>query len=378
MKILFTVEFYEPHKGGAEEVVRQLAERLVGFGHEVCVATTKIKERKNKVINGVRVEEFAISDKAVRGISGQPSEKQKYQQFVCGDWDVVLNYAAEQWSTDLCFEVLDKIKAKKVLIPCGYSLKKPAYYFYYQKLPEYLKKYDVLVYMSRDYQDKKFGDEHGVGDKAVIIPNGASSFDFPAQDDLDFKKRHGIKTKYLALAVANHYRAKGHDFVINAFKKMDRRDTTLLIVGNIPSFGLKRLGHMIFGCYPFCVLADFFNRDIKLLQGNDRNLVISAYKTADLFLFGSSFEYAPLVMYESFAAKTLFITRDVGNVRDHENLLKIVKTPEDMAKTANFYLDHPDERAEITNKAFSEWREKYDWKTIVKQYESFFNRLLSS
>jgi glycosyltransferase involved in cell wall biosynthesis len=377
MRLLFTVEFYEPHKGGAEEVVKQLAERLVGFGHEVCVATTKIRERENKVINGVRVEEFAISGKAVRGISGQPLEKQRYQQFVCRDWDVVLNYAAEQWSTDLCFDILDKIKAKKVLIPCGYSLKKPAYYFYYQKLPEYLKKYDALVYMSRDYQDKKFGDEHGVGDKAVIISNGASSFDFPAQDDFDFNKRHGIKTKYLALTVANHYRAKGHDFVINAFKKMNRHDVTLLIVGNIPSLGLRRFGHMILGCYPFCLLSDMFNKNIKLLKGDDRNLVISAYKTADLFLFGSSFEYAPLVMYESFAAKTLFITRDVGNVRDHENLLKIVKTPEDMSKTANFYLDHRNERGKIIDAAFSEWQAKYNWEIIARQYEKLFGDLVN-
>ncbi len=409
MKILFTVEFYEPHKGGAEEVVKQLAERLVDFGHEVCVATTKIRERENKVINGVRVEEFAISGKAVRGISGQPSEKQRYQQFVCGasnapatpsqtrlsrstrfdgggDWDVVLNYAAEQWSTDLCFDVLDKMKAKKVLIPCGYSLKKPAYYFYYQKLPEFLKKYDALVYMSPDYQDKKFGDEHGVGGKAVIIPNGAPALRRQFRqgepeigaDDLTFKKRHGIKTRYVALTVANHYHAKGHDFVIKAFKKMNRQDTTLLIVGNIPSLGLKRLGHMILGCYPLCLLADLFNGNIKLLQGNDRSLVVSAYKTADVFLFGSSFEYAPLVMYESFAAKVLFITREVGNVRDHENLLKIVKTPKEMAKTANYYLDHPNERGEVIDVAFSEWQAKYNWEIIAKQYESLFNRLLSS
>lgn len=375
MRILFTVEFYEPHKGGAEEVVKQLAERLVGFGHEVCVATTKIRERENKVINGVRVEEFAVSGKAVRGISGQPSEKQRYQQFVCGDWDIVLNYAAEQWSTDLCFEVLDKMKAKKVLIPCGYSLKKPAYYFYYQKLPEFLEKYDALVYMSSDYQDKKFGDEHGVGGKSVVIPNGASSI---GSDDLTFKKQYGIKTRYVALTVANHYRAKGHDFVIRAFKKMNRQDTTLLIVGNIPSLGLKRLGHMILGCYPFCLLADLFNGNIKLLQGNDRSLVVSAYKTADVFLFGSSFEYAPLVMYESFAAKVLFVTREVGNVRDHENLLKIVKTPEEMAKTANLYLDHQNERGKIIDAAFSEWQAKYNWEIIAKQYESLFNRLLSS
>ncbi|OGY40457.1 MAG: hypothetical protein A2418_02950 [Candidatus Brennerbacteria bacterium RIFOXYC1_FULL_41_11] len=376
MRILFTVEFYEPHKGGAEEVARQLAERLVGFGHEVFVATTKINGRQDGTINGVKVEEFEIFGKQVRhNISGNQEEIKRYQNFLQKDWDIVLNYAAENWASDLTFEVLDKIKAKKVFVPCGYTLKNPLYTWYYQKLPEFLKKYDALVYMSPNYQDKKFGDQHGLGGKAMIIPNGSSEISL---DDPIFKKRHGIKTRYVALTVANHYRAKGHDFVIKAFKKMDRQDTTLLIVGNIPSIGWKRLGHMVLGCYPFCKLADLLGKNIKLLSGNDKNLVLSAYKTADLFLFGSSFEYAPLVMYESFAAKVLFITRDIGMVRDHENLLEIVKTPEEMAKKANFYLDHPNERGKIIDTAFSEWQEKYDWAKIVKQYESLFSYLLSS
>lgn len=38
MKILFCVEFYYPSMGGAQEVVRQLAERMAAYGHEVCVA----------------------------------------------------------------------------------------------------------------------------------------------------------------------------------------------------------------------------------------------------------------------------------------------------------------------------------------------------
>ena len=51
---------------------------------------------------------------------------------------------------------------------------------------------------------------------------------------------------------------------------------------------------------------------------------------------------------------------------------------EEMAKKANFYLDHPNERGKIIDTAFSEWQEKYDWAKIVKQYESLFSYLLSS
>ena len=40
MKILHTVEYYAPSVGGAQEVVRQISERMVQRGHQVTVATT--------------------------------------------------------------------------------------------------------------------------------------------------------------------------------------------------------------------------------------------------------------------------------------------------------------------------------------------------
>ena len=61
MKILHTVEFYEPCKGGAEEVVKQLSECLVAMGHDVTVATTIDKDRTPGKINGVLVLSFDIS-----------------------------------------------------------------------------------------------------------------------------------------------------------------------------------------------------------------------------------------------------------------------------------------------------------------------------
>jgi len=398
MRILFTVELYEPHKGGAEEVIKQLAERLVDFGHEVFVATSFLPERESRVLNGVDIEDFKISGNLALGIVGDKDEVLRYQNFLKGDWDILVNYAAQSWTTDLAFEVLPEIKAKKVLIPCGYSglLKTNVcgkikdfgkwifsgfrsdslgYSGYFEEMPKYLVLYDKIVYMSGKYQDKKFGDDNGVSDRAVIIPNGASKEEFLGKQAKDLKESLDIKTSHLALTVANHYSAKGHGFVIKAFKKMSRKDTTLLIIGKLPSFGLKKMGHLFFGCYPFCWLADKLNENIVLLDGTDRGLVLAAYKNSDLFLFGSEIEYAPLVMYEAFAAKTLFITRDVGNVKDHRKLLKIVETPEEMAKTANFYLDHLNERAKITDQAFSEWQEKYSWERIAQEYLNLFESL---
>ncbi|MBM3887080.1 glycosyltransferase family 4 protein [Candidatus Dependentiae bacterium] len=366
MRILFTVEFYEPRKGGAEEVVRQLSERLLRRGHVVTIATTAVAERLDKNIRGVMVEEFRLSGNDVKGIVGTEEEKKRYQSLlISGGFDVVINYAAQTWCTDLALPVLEQIVAKKIFIPCGYSrLYAPAYRRYFDILPKYLKQYDKLVYMSSGYQDYVFGEQYGCIDKAVIIPNGAGE-EF-LLEPLNFKQRYNITTPKMVITVSNHYFAKGHLFVIDAFKKMRRSDTALVIIGERPS------GHSWYSCYPICKLNTFLHSRIKTIESVPREWVVSAYQQADLFLFGSQVECAPLVMYEAFASKTPFVTTEVGNVKDHESVLKIVKTPLEMANTANKLLNNEGEGEGLAKKAYRLWQEHHTWERIVEQYETMF------
>lgn len=378
MRILITVEFYEPHKGGAEEVVKQIAERLVKCGHNVFVATSFVPDRKEKTINGVGVESFKISGNLVRGIKGKSNEIERYKNFLInGNFDLIFNYTVQIWTTDLMFDILDKIRSKKALAPVGYSgLNNPKYRKYFEKLPEYLKKYDVLIYHSNFYQDFIFGKENGLLNKAIVIPNGASYEEFVEWQFDDIKKKLGIKTKYLLISVSNHYKAKGHRFVIRAFKKMKRSDTTLLIIGNKwVSFGWRKIAHFILD-YIYCWLSSALNKNIKLADGKNRKFIVSAYKQADLFLFGSEVECAPLVMYESFASKTPFISTPVGNVPDYSDILKIVKTEDEMAQVANYLLDNNEIRKDVAKRAFNEWQEKYTWDKIFKKYEELFNNII--
>jgi glycosyltransferase involved in cell wall biosynthesis len=380
MRILHTVEFYEPRKGGAEEVVKQLSERLVKLGHEVTVATT-YDERRGGIIGGVTIEQFNISGNAAKGIHGSAIEIRRYEELLGSGFDIVMNYAAQSWTTDLAMDALYRITGKKIMVPCGYSgLHNPQYAEYFAKLPEKLKQYDALVYMSNQYQDKLFGDEHGVGSKAVYIPNAASAEEFLGIDGYNFKKHYHITTRYLALCVANHYVGKGHQFIIEAFNKMKRDDTTLVIIGESRvSGGIRKIGHFFLD-YARCVFSSFFNRRIKLIRGSkiSRDGVVSAYLQADVFLFGSALECAPLVMYESFAARTPFVTRPVGNVADHKEFLKIAATTDEMARIANYILDDPQTGKEISTRAFELWRERYTWKHVANEYETLYKTLYDS
>jgi len=155
MKVLHTVELYYPSAGGMQEVVKQISERLVKLGHEVTVATTKLSERKNKIINGVKIEEFNIEGNLVRGLKG---DTEKYKKFLIdSDFDIITNFAAQQWASDLAFDILDKIKAKKVFVPTGFSgLYLPEYKDYFEKMKDWMKKYDMNIFLSNDYRDINF------------------------------------------------------------------------------------------------------------------------------------------------------------------------------------------------------------------------------
>ena len=77
MRILLTVEHYMPSVGGSQEVVKQIAERLVLRGHDVTVATTHLPERADTDINGVHIAPFPIAGNVVLGITG-PAEQRTF------------------------------------------------------------------------------------------------------------------------------------------------------------------------------------------------------------------------------------------------------------------------------------------------------------
>lgn len=376
MKILLTVEFYNPHKGGAEKVVENLAMYLADKGHDVTVATTYLPNRKETKIHGVKVEQFKLSGNSVSGIKGSKAEVERYRNLILGGgFDIIFNYAAQSWPTDLTLPLLSDIKSVKVFAPVGYSrLGARSYKKYFNLLPAYLKRYNALVYHSSGYQDFNFGKENGLESKAVVISNGALKKEFLSGAPLEFRKKFNVSTPYLAVVVAHHNFAKGHRFSIRAFKKMKRDDVTLAIIGDkFVSRGVRKIAHFMLD-YLYCFFSGLFDKRI-IFAGDGRELALSAYRDADIFMFGSSLECAPLVMYESFASKTPFVSRDVGNVSDYSDYVKIIKTPGEMAEAANHLLDNPNEREKISEKAFNFWQDGRVVEDIADQYEKLLEEL---
>jgi glycosyltransferase involved in cell wall biosynthesis len=151
----------------------------------------------------------------------------------------------------------------------------------------------------------------------------------------------------------------------------------------------------------FCDRANLdFNKSLKRLLDNKKLIVtslprketVAAYRAADLFLFPSNIECSPLVLFECMAAKTPFLTTDVGNAAEiigwsgAGRLLPTIKDPSGYCKaeidsSAEMLRDsynQPIERAAMKTAGFEAWQERFTWERITKSYEALYVDLLKN
>lgn len=406
MRILFCCELYAPSVGGVQEVIRQIAERLVKRGHDVIVATTKLPSRDFNELNGVKIREFKVTGNLVRGMAG---EMDAYRRFVTSNaFDVIMIKAAQQWTFDAIWPVLPQIRACKVLIPCGFSnFYEPAYAEYFRQMPGILRRFDHLIFYASDYRDINFAREQGI-DNFSVIPNGASEIEFSALPDPAFRNRHGIGADdFLFLTVGSFTGLKGQDEVISAFAQAELKNPAVLMVnGNLISDlpkinfkttfkkyiknGLRGLGIIKNEKEKLFEKANKINEQQKdkkvLFTDLPRSELIQAFMTADLFVYASNIEYSPLVLFEAAAAGTPFLSVPVGNAeeiarwtgggeicpatRDQKGYTRVA--PVVLAEHMSRLAADRDRLNRLGAAGKKNWAEGFTWEKIVLEYEKVF------
>ncbi|HLY25447.1 MAG TPA: glycosyltransferase family 4 protein [Aggregatilineales bacterium] len=385
MNILHTVQLYSPSVGGSQEVIRQISERLTQRGHAVTVATSSHPDRTDASLNGVKIEQFDITGNTVDGIRGQT---RLYQEFLLDSrFDVMLNYAAQQWATDLVFPIIKSLRCRKVIAPCGFSrLFIPAYRGYFARLADDLRCYDHLVFHAEHYRDIDYARTQGLSHFSVI-PNGASEQEFDKPEEV-FRSRHGIPTGVpLLLTVGSHTGIKGHRLVMQAFRQAQIGPSVLLVIGNESSKG---------GCARRCRwraawmnLAGLGQKRIVLLDP-PRHDVVAAFQAADLFVFGSNIEYSPLVLFEAMASHTPFVTVACGNAAEiaaaggggivvptvEIGQGMVDADPQVFAREIEDLMHDPRHRKQLGENGYAAWKNRFTWENIASQYEQLYLRLL--
>jgi glycosyltransferase involved in cell wall biosynthesis len=411
MNILFTVESYLPARSGMQEVVMQLSERLVKRGHKLTIATSANSNRKSNVINGVNIREFNIYGNSVLGYNGEIESYTHY--LLSADFDIVVNFAAQQWATDLALPLLKKIKGKKVFVPTGFSgLNNPLYESYYEKMVEWLRSYDMNIFLSDKYRDINFARNNGLGNY-IIIPNGAATEEFEKLAEEDIRRQLGIKeSQFMILQVGSFTGAKGQLESIRIFNKAKIKNAVLVLAGNnmhqqsafarVTNFikflasGVSNFRPMGIRYYKIIAFLsnhlNFFNRlyskSITVIE-LERQHVVAAFKSADLFLFPSMIECSPIVLFESMAARTPFLTADVGNASEIIQWTGAgMILPTSIGRDGMSYVNIPDSatlletlwrneqlRMEMAEKGYSGFLESFTWEKIAGKYENLFIQL---
>ena len=423
MKILCCVEFFHPSVGGAQEVVKQLSSRFSKQGHQVTIATSYLPNRTSKKFSGVSINAFKVSGNLVNGMSG---EYKNYQNYVVkSDFDVILIYAAQQWTFDALIEVIDKIKAKIFFVPCGYSgLYREEFQSYFKVLPSILTKFNACIYHAKQYRDYPFARKHKLKN-SFFIPNGADLNEFKNIEQKKAKVKLGIPDdEYLFMTVGSLNGIKGHLEITRAFAKLNlNAPVTLLLNGNVQttlSFSIlsnskinyaSKINLMFFNPRLFIFklkrkILNLYKRkqDLSLLiksinnkkYGKNKTVMlldlpreelINAYFASDIFLFASNIEYSPLVLYEACASGTPFISSDVGNAKEIAKWTKgglIAKTTFHLSKS---YIDESDlnkkilkvlQDVRLANKLSVSGKKaiisKYNWDLISLRYLQLFSR----
>jgi glycosyltransferase involved in cell wall biosynthesis len=424
MQILIGTDYYYPSIGGQQIVLKEIAERLVRLGHKVTVVTSKMENRQANNHIGVDIKEFDIEGSYINGIRGKITD---YQNFVMnGDFDVILIKAAQGWTIDALIPILDKIKTRKVFIPCGFSaLYNPIYYDYYRIMPDILRQFDHLIFYASNYRDINFAIDHNVTNFS-IIPNGASEIEFSVPKESDFRERLNInKNDFVILTVGTFTGGKGHYELAQAFQNTNfNQPATLILNGNQPSISPKLKTNVLIKQYlkmgPRALLRriyrDFLHKlrlsgkpskrdwidiakEVNSENSNKRiiitNLkredVVQAFLNSDLFVFASNIEYSPLVLFESAAAGLPFLTVPVGNSKeiikwtqggvlcpamiDKNGRTKV--NPQILADEIMKLANDPQKRELLGKEGKKNWGNKLTWGKITLEYEKVLKGIIN-
>lgn len=370
MNLLFTVEMFdEVFSGGAGAVARQLAFRLADRGHDVTVATSDVGFAAETRVRNVRVLPFALRGNSVRGLCGDTSA---FVRELNGPYDVIFNYAAQTWGTDLTMAHLDQTTTPAVLAPCGYSaLRNPQYTDYFRKLPKRLDGYAACVFHSGNYQDYEFSRVHGL-ENSRVIPNGVDKEEFEIERSPDaFRARYGSRKPYMLLCVANFHPAKGQQRLLNIHKRLKRKDVALVLVGNPAVPGWKWTQRQ----YAKLAVQARLTGGARIVSGLSRDEVISAFFAADLFVLASEVECSPLVILESLGAGRPFVSMRAGCVEDYRDLGRVVESEEEFAAATTELLDNRGLREELGAKGREFVLAERNWHRIAGEYERLFEEV---
>lgn len=375
MRILHTAATYAPSLDGVAEVVRNVSERLAQRGHEVHVATAAIGSASSlDELRKVRVHRFSAKGNLALGIKG---DVENYRAFVrSGNWDILVNHCLQSWVTDALLGDLQSYPWPSILITHGLSgFNSPTFRDYYRRMPEHLARYSAWATVSHSGEEKFFAREHNLAEPQVIT-NGIDLEEW-SHKPLGLRRKWKIGDATWVVNVSNHNPFKNHRMFFQFAKSFKEPTAHITLIGGtypMAKWGLGCVG-LRGGCFYDCWTRGLTSRFVDLKTGVSRLEVVSAIQEADLIVSTSQWEANSVVLLESMAAGTPWVSFDVGSASENAGGA-VVRDIEQMIAVVRNLLRDPDRRKSLGATGRSQAVAKHDWDRIAVQYEQLYSRTL--
>lgn len=363
MKLGICCNFTFPSVGGSEIVCKAIAEQMANtygmdvttFGHNVQKDFTHNKVKYTKCLKGNRFLEQI------------------------NELDHLFIYSDSFWGFQTILDGLDSIRPTLSIALLGMYLMRDNPYLF-NIFREERKHFKVITH-SNSYQDYKKCFEEKI--PVTVIPNGVDVGEFSGIS-VSFREKYGIDTDNMILNVSNYFYGKGQEHLISIgnILSMKRDDFTIVQLSNTVKYPYDKIFYK--RTKDECDRrADF---KYKFLRDIPREDVISAFIEADVSVLPSLKEVAPLVLLESQAAGTPWVSMDVGNADELWGGTSITNLDFDakgykimtneavsqFAKNINMYLSDSRSYEEDTDVGIKQAYQIYNWDKVCEQYYNIF------
>lgn len=384
-KILIATFSFPPESDGVAFASYLQAKSLLnlGFTVEIVTAATDliVSKQSEPLVRGVN--RYRVYGQSYRG--GYQGDAEAYRDFLMRAgkiYDVIIFHCWNTWVTDLAFDLLPNMKAKKILVSHGMAPRKVRSVRglvrrlllgpYYRKVPQRMSLFDHVVFLSDKDDKDRFVDfhiarRHGYK-RFSIIPNGSSLDSVPLDPAVHFKDEYGISSEKMVLYVSNYSEVKNQMLAVKVFQRADLGDAELVLIGsqkNEYSRIVERYVH-----------RHGLTRRVHILYGLPRVHVKKAYLEADVFLFTSKCEVQPLVIIDSVTLGLPFVSFNVGAL-DRMRGGIVCGGRDQLVESTVRLVRHQELRKRLSSEASIYEKEFHNWDVISRKYESLITRLLS-
>lgn len=409
MKVLHCLHQYYPAIGGAENLMKDVSERLASRGHEVTVIATTARSTEDyflpgkgktlmaageESIGGVRVRRVGFTRRGARtltflrkvawripvpggdtwrALSWGPRSREYEAAAMGEDFDVAAGCPLPNWNIGYALKAARAKGRPLVIVPCfhtedPYSFGNPLFY-------EWMRQADAVVTLT-DWE-KEFlvrtaglreGRVHTIG---VGIEDGALM-----KAAVDVRAKYGIREREIVLFLGQMGAHKGILTLITAMGDAwdFREDMALVIAGN-PTAHTSAIEARVRELDPK------YGRKIYLIKGFPEEEKRAFFQAADLFVSVSPFESFGIVFLEAWRDGAPVIgCRRGGSAKlideYRDGLLALDDNSRELAGLILEVLGNPDLGRRMGDEGRRKVLKRYTWNSIIKEWEGLYNELV--